>query len=116
MAGERDDSRGGRDRGIVVEIRCKGQGVDSAIRMIEGASLGSARMLVEVAHRSGMRPCRLVGSAKQEIEATLELTVSKVINGVHGIFRRVSPALLLTNKRVRMPSTANVTPSDLPAA
>ena len=45
VAGERDDSRGGRDHGIVVEIRCKGQRVGSAIRMIEGASLGSARML-----------------------------------------------------------------------
>ncbi len=34
---------------------------------------------------AGVRPWRAVGDAKQKIEATLELTVSKGINGVHGI-------------------------------
>ena len=32
-----------------------------------------------------MQPCKVVESAKQKRKATLELTVSKVINGAHGI-------------------------------
>ena len=40
-------------------------------------------MLFEV----DVRPCRVVGDAKQKITATLKSTVSKVINGVHGIHR-----------------------------
>ena len=50
-----------------------------------------------------MQPYRTAGNAKQKIAATLELTVSQLINGVHGIHRRVSPARRLTSKRVRIP-------------
>ena len=77
--------------------------------MIEDASLDSARMLVE----AGVRPYRVVGNAKQKIKTTLELTVSKMINSVHGIPRRVSLPLLLTIRRIRMRGP-QVTPSDLP--
>ena len=50
---------------------------------MEDVLLGSLRMLVEV----DVRPCRVVGDAKQKITATLNPTVSKVINGVHGTHR-----------------------------
>ena len=42
-------------------------------------------MLVE----AGIRPCRVVMGAKQKIEATLELAMSKVINTAHGILPRI---------------------------
>ena len=61
-----------------MELPCKGQSVGSAVRTAEGNSL---RMLVE----AGIRPWRSVGDAKQKIEATLELPVSKVINCLYGI-------------------------------
>ena len=58
-------------------------------------------MLVEV----GMRPWRVVGDAKQKIEATLELAMNKMINTAHGILPRMSLALLLTSELVRMSIT-----------
>jgi len=64
-----------------VETFCKGQSVGSAVRMTEGNSLGRSPMLDE----AGVRPWRVVGDAKQKIKATLELSVSKVINNVHRI-------------------------------
>jgi len=64
-----------------VETFCKGQSVGSAVRMTEGNSLGRSPMLDE----AGVRPWRVVGDAKQKIEATLELDVSKFTNSVHGI-------------------------------
>ena len=90
----RDDNCRGCHLGIVVEIPCKGQSVGSAIRATEGNSLGSSRMLVD----ASVRPWRVgvVEDAKQ-MEATLELAVSKVINHVHGIPQRVTLALLLTS-------------------
>ena len=78
----RDNNPGGRHQGIVVEIPYKGQIVGSAVRTTEViCSLGSSRMPVE----AGVRPWRVVGDAKQKIKATLELSVSKVINNVHRI-------------------------------
>ena len=64
--GESDDNRGGRHRGIVVEIPCKGQSVDSAVRTTEGNSLGSSRMLVKQA-----RDLESDRDAKQKIGATI---------------------------------------------
>ena len=59
--------------------------------LAEGNSLGSSRMLVE----TSVRPWRVVEDAKQKMEATLELSVSKVINSVPGI-PKSELALLLT--------------------
>ena len=81
------DNRRGRHQGIVVEIPCKGQIVGSAVRVTDGHLLGSSRMLVE----AGMRPWRVVRDAKQKIEATLELAMSKMINTAHGILPRNEP-------------------------
>ena len=111
MAGERDDSRGGYDRGIVVGILCKGQDVGSAIRGCFVGQLVNApsKRLIEAGAtlQSGRE-------RKTEDKGHPRANCSKMINGVHGIHQRVSPALLLTNKRVRMPSN-QVTLSDLPA-
>ena len=74
-------------------------------------SLGSSRALVEVVRRSGGATLQSGRERKAEDKGTLELTVSKVINGVHGIPRWVSVALLLTTRK----AGAQFTPSDLPA-
>ena len=78
-ADERDDTRGGRHQGIVVEIPCNGQIGCSAVQTTEGNSFRGAREC------SGVRPGRVAWNAKQTIEATLELAVRKDINSVHGI-------------------------------
>lgn len=41
----------------------------------------SSKRLVE----EGERPCRVVGNAKQKLEATIELNMINVINGMHAI-------------------------------
>ena len=63
-------------RAAGVRFTCRVAGIEP----LEDASL---RMLVEV----DVRPCGVVGDAKQKITATLKPTVSKVINGVHGTHR-----------------------------
>ena len=57
------------------------------------------RVLVEV----GVRPWVVNVNVKQKIEATIELAVSKVINGT--IPQRVSLVLLLAIKRVQRPNS-----------
>ena len=103
-AGESNDNRGGHRQGIVVEVPCRGQSVGSAVRTAEGNSL---RKLVE----AGIRPWRSVRDAKQKIEATLGLLVSKVINSLYGIPQRVILARLLPSNY-----STQITPLDLPAA
>ena len=55
-------------------------------------------MLVEAACGLGV-----VGDAKQKIEATIELAVSKVVNTTHGILPRMSLAPLLTRNEFECP-------------
>ena len=71
----RDDNRGGRPQGSVVEVPCEGQIVGSAVRTPEGNSKGSSRMLAEARD----------ADAKQKTEAIIEQAVSKFINSVPGI-------------------------------
>ena len=91
-ADERDDNRGGRHQGIVVEILCKGQIGCSAVQTTEGNSFRGAREC------SGVRPGRVAWNAKQTIEVTLELAVRKDIQQCARNSPEVSLALLLTSR------------------
>ena len=55
-AGDKDDNRGGRHQGIVVEIPCKGQSTGNAVRTPEGTS-----------------SCRVMVNVRRKIAATIEL-------------------------------------------
>ena len=62
-AGDKDDNRGGRHQGIVVEIPCKGQSTGNAVQTPEGTS-----------------SLQSDGECKAE-DSSHHRTVSKVING-----------------------------------
>ena len=70
-AGERNDNRGGRHQGIVVEIPCKGQSTGSAVQTTEDTSFCILGVLVE----AGVLPSRVLVNVGQKIAATTVLRV-----------------------------------------